>query len=111
METFIRSTLPNILEVVHALRRGLLISWDRQTPVGSTSTDGLIGRQSSRLSKWHFDLATRELLHTIQFLYDELSTLDHDPAAPEPKRWVKFCWRSAEDEAAEICLQKSSDTC
>lgn len=102
-------TKGKIEQVAHALRRGVQIDRDREVPCWldserhSLPADNLISVRNGIL-----DLETRELLpHDPHFFTTSSIPLDYDPAAPRPKRWLKFLeelWPT--DELPEFCLQE-----
>jgi putative DNA primase/helicase len=85
-------TKHKVAEVVHALRRGVLIPAKWETPFWLGEKDYKpAGGELVACRNGILNLETRELTaHTPRFFTTNCIPLDFDPHAPKPKRWMQF---------------------
>src|SRR5262249_48956974 len=84
-------TKNKVLEIVHALRRGCLIPRDLNTPCWLDPSEHKPARNLLACCNGILNLKTRKLEpHDPLFFTTNCLPFDYDPAAPEPKRWLKF---------------------
>lgn len=84
-------TKNKVLEIVHALRLGSLISRDWNTPCWLGAPKYRPAANLVACRNGILNLKTRELLpHGPLFFTTNCLPLDYDANAPEPKRWLQF---------------------
>jgi putative DNA primase/helicase len=84
-------TKNKVLEIVHALRRGCLISHDWDTPCWLGTPKYRPAANLVACRNGILDLETRKLVpHDPLFFTTNCLPLDYDANAPEPKRWLQF---------------------
>lgn len=84
-------TKNKVLEIVHALRRGCLISRDWNTPCWLGTPKYRAAANLIACRNGILNLTTRELLrHDPLFFTTNCLPLDYDVGAPKPKRWLQF---------------------
>jgi putative DNA primase/helicase len=100
-------TKNKVAEIVHALRRALIIDHRLRPPAWLEPAERTAENQVA-CRNGILNLRTRELLpHDPDFFTTICLPLDYDPSAPEPKRWLQFLvelW--PDDEEAEETLQE-----
>jgi len=100
-------TRNKVAEIVHVLRRALIIDHEQQPPTW-LDTDGRPAENLVACRNGILNLRTRELMpHTPDFFTTNCLPLDYNADAPEPERWLRFLedlW--PKDEAAEQTLQE-----